>query len=118
MKPQLNDLLNLVAPYITDKWEKICIQLFGDEHRHVMTTIRRNHHGDSEKSCDTMFEQWLDLCPHANWNDLIDVLRTNSVKKIFLAEQLTKHVGVYSYTIVWATYISFNVTITVFCVYI
>jgi len=86
MKPQMNDLLNLVAPYVTDKWKKICIQLFGDEHRHVMNTICRNHHGDCEKSHDTMFEQWLDLCPNASWNNLIHVLRANSVKKISLCQ--------------------------------
>jgi len=96
MKPQMNDLLNWVAPYVTDKWEKVFIQLLGDEHRHVMITICKDHHGDSESCCHAMFEQWLDLCPNASWNDLIDALHTNSVRKIALAEDLTKHVGVCS----------------------
>ena len=93
MKPKLQDILNWVAPYVTDKWEKIFVQLLGDEHRHVMATIRKDHHHSSETSCQVMFEQWLELCPNPSWNDLISALRANSVRKIALAEELIKRLG-------------------------
>ena len=95
MKPQLKDISNWVVPYVTDKWEKICVQLLGDEHRHVMTTIRKDYHHSSEDGCEAMFKEWLDLCPNPSWNDLINALRANSVRKIALAEQLVERVGMY-----------------------
>ena len=99
MKPRIKDISNLVVPFVTDKWEKICVQLLGDEHRHVMTTIRKNYHGNSEEGCDAMFRQWLELCPNASWDDLINALRANSVRKIALAEELVQHVGMSLYVI-------------------
>ena len=101
VKPQLKDISNWVVPYVTDKWEKICVQLLGDEHRHVIMTIRKDYHHSSEAGCEVMFEQWLDLCPSASWNDLINALRANSVRKIALAEQLVDCVGMYMYVYVY-----------------
>ena len=97
MKPQLGKLLDWVAPYVTDKWEKICVQLLGDEHRHVMNTIRRDHSKSSEDSCQVMFEQWLQLSPNPSWNDVINALRANSVRKIALAEELVQRIGQFVY---------------------
>ena len=97
MKPRLQDILNWVVPYVTDKWEKIFVQLLGDEHRHVMTTLRKDYHGNSEDGCAAMFDQWLQLCPNPTWNDLITALRANSVRKIALAEELVQRLGMYMY---------------------
>ena len=98
MQPQLKDLCNWVVPYITDKWEKIGVQLLGEKNRHVVMTIRKDYHHSSEAGCEVMFEQWLQLCPNPNWNDLINALRANSVRKMALAEQLVEHLGMYLYT--------------------
>ena len=65
VKPQLKDISNWVVPCVTDKWEKICVQLLGDEYRHVMTTICKDYHHSSKAGCEVMFEQWLDLCSNA-----------------------------------------------------
>ena len=97
-KPNLQDILNLVAPYVTDRWEKIFVQLLGDKHHHVMTTIRKDYPQNSETACQVMFEQWLELCPNPSWNDLINALCANSVRKIALAEQLVKRLGMYMVT--------------------
>ena len=95
MKPKLQEILEWVAPYVTEKWEKIFVQLLGDEHLHVMATIRKDYHHSSEKSCQIMFEQWLDLCPNPSWSDLLSALRANSVRKFALAEQLSERLGMY-----------------------
>ena len=95
MKPQLKDLSNWVVPYITDKWEKISVQLLGEKSRHVIMTIRKDYRHSSEDGCVAMFEHWLELCPNHSWNDLINALRTNSVRKIALAERLVKYLGMY-----------------------
>ena len=95
MRPRLQDISNWVVPYVTDKWEKIFVQLLGDEHRHVMATLRRDYQGNSEDGCHAMFEQWLQLCPNPTWDDLITALRATSVRKIALAEELLQRVGMY-----------------------
>ena len=110
MKPRLLDILNWIAPYVTDKWEKIFVQLLGDEQCHVMATIRRDYHR-SEEACQVMFEQWLELCPNPSWNDLISALHANSVRKIALAEQLVEHLGMYM-----VAYKCIHVCMHMFCV--
>ena len=87
IRPKLADLANWVVPQAADKWEKICVQLIGDEHRHIVATIRRDGHG-SEDCCERMFGQWLDLYPRATWQDLIAALQSGSVRKMALAEEL------------------------------
>ena len=116
MKPQLKDISNWVVPYVTDKWEKICVQLLGDEHRHVMTTIRKDYHHNSEAGCEVMFEQWLELCPNPSWNDLINALRANSVRKISLAEQLIERLGMYVYVCMYDCVYVCNVMYVCMCV--
>ena len=64
MRPRLHDIFNWVVPYVSDKWEKIFVQLLGDEHPHVMATLREDHQGNSEDGCYAMFDQWLQLCPN------------------------------------------------------
>ena len=93
-KPKIADLVNLVVPQAADKWEKICVQLIGDEHRHIVSTIRRDGHG-SEDCCQRMFDQWLDLSKKPTWKDVIDALESGSVRKIALAEELKEHLGVF-----------------------
>ena len=92
-KPKIKDIVDWVAPYVTDKWEKIFIQLLSDEHHYLMAILRKDNQGNSEDGCIAMFEQWLQLCPNATWNDLITALRANSVRKIALAEDLLKRLG-------------------------
>ncbi|XP_065911833.1 uncharacterized protein [Dysidea avara] len=91
-KPKIADLVNLVVPQAADKWEKICVQLIGDEHRHIVSTIRRDGHG-SEDCCQRMFDQWLDLSKKPTWKDVIDALESGSVRKIALAEELKEHLA-------------------------
>ena len=95
MKPQLKDICNWVVPYVTDKWERIFVQLLGDENYNEMTIIRKDYHYSSETCCEAMFVKWLELCHNPSWNDLINALRANSVKKFALAEQLVERLGMY-----------------------
>ena len=101
MKPRMQDISNWVVPFVTDKWEKIFVQLLGDEHRGVMTILRRDHQGNSEDGCTAMFEKWLELCPNPSWDDLITALRANSVRKIALAEELFQRLGMYMYIMLY-----------------
>ena len=87
MKPKLGDLVNWVVPQAADRWEKICVQLIGDEHRHIVANIRRDGHG-AEDCCQRMFEQWLDLYTNATWQDVLNALQSGSVRKIALSEEL------------------------------
>ena len=93
MRPTLKDISEWVVPFVTDRWEKIFIQLLDEKHHHVMTQIRDDYN-HCEKACQAMFEQWLiELCPNPSWNDLISALRAKSVRKIALAEQLVERLG-------------------------
>ena len=93
MKPQLQDINNWVVPYVTDKWEKVFVQLLGDKYHHVMATLRKDHQGNNEAGCIAMFEEWFQLCPNPTWNHLITALRSDSVRKINLAERLHQRIG-------------------------
>ena len=98
MKPKLAELLNRVVPQAADKWEKICVQLIGDEHRHIVSTIRRDGHG-SEDCCHKMFDEWLQLYPSATWQDIINALQSGSVRKIALAEELIEYISTCVYVV-------------------
>jgi len=50
--------------------------------------IQRNHPQDVGECCKQMFQLWLDKCPGATWNQLIQALRENSVGLNQLANKI------------------------------
>ena len=66
--PKLRDILNDIVPKWTPKWKQFGIQLGIDIH--LLDTIEKDHSGDSEMCCITMFSKWLDKNPAASWKDI------------------------------------------------
>ena len=69
------------------------VTLMGDENQNIRNTIRKDFQR-SEEYCDEMFSQWLQYT-NGTWQNVIDALKSNSVRKLAAAKKLMELLGVF-----------------------
>ena len=67
------------------------MQLMGDEDQNILNTIKKDYQ-KSEDCCLEMFSQWREYS-NATWQNVIDALNSNAVRKFTLAEELMQRFG-------------------------
>ena len=73
--PALKFLNKYVKAEASTKWHDLGLELLepGDEGK--LNQIERNHPQDNGECCKQMFRLWLQKCPDATWNRLMQALR-------------------------------------------
>ena len=62
-------------------WYHLGIQLFDQEDKSKLDTIKANKPGDAEGACTEMFSLWLQKNPYASWNSLVETIKGPGVEK-------------------------------------
>ena len=70
------------------KWHDLGLELLEPEDEGSLNDIKCNNPNDVAKCCKEMFQLWLEKCPDASWNQLIESLREPSVGLNHLASKL------------------------------
>ena len=73
---------------VSSKWHDLGLELLEPEDEGSLNDIKRNNRNDVAECCKEMFQLWLDKCPDASWNQLIQSLREPSVGLNHLASKI------------------------------
>ena len=75
------------------------LELLEPEDEGKLNIIQHNSHRDINECCKQMFQLWLEKCPDAEWNHLIQALREVGLNqlayKIIGMLQSTQGIGCY-----------------------
>ena len=87
--PSLKDLNNFVVPYVANKWYRLGIQLFAEDAKQKLDSLRAEMR-NMEDSCTEMFSEWLESDPKPSWKKVIVALQSRSVNSPNLAQDIDK----------------------------
>ena len=73
---------------VSSKWHDLGLELLEPQDEASLNEIKHNSHNDVAECCKEMFQLWLEKCPDASWNQLIESLREPSVGLNHLASKL------------------------------
>ena len=75
---------------IATKWYDVGIELLEQKDEQEMNTIETNEAGYVSECCGKMFKLWLERQPEANWNQLLEALRSPGIQLNNVATILEK----------------------------
>ena len=87
-RPALKYLNKYVRKEVSSKWHDLGLQLLEPEDEASLNEIKHNSHNNVAECCKEMFQLWLEKCPDASWNQLIESLKEPSVGLNHLASKL------------------------------
>ena len=73
-------LYEIFIPHVAAHWDEIGIQLVGEDQKSHLDAIKANHADDVIISCAEMFWLWFKSHLNANWQELIESLRSPAVQ--------------------------------------
>ena len=74
-RPALRYLNKYVRKDTSHMWHDLGLELLEQEDEGMLNEIEVNYPSDVTKRCKEMFCLWLDRCPNATWNQLIQALK-------------------------------------------
>ena len=83
---------NHIVKGVADKWKDLGVQLLNPS-ENELNIIEKDHPRDNMECCKCMLQKWLRAKPDANWNQLIDSLRSPCVQMNHLADQIKQKLG-------------------------
>ena len=79
-RPTKRKLLDHVVPYVAPHWYGLGAKLLKEDEESHLDIIESNHACDNKKCCMDMFRYWLNTNTDANWQQLIEALRSPAVE--------------------------------------
>ena len=73
--PALRYLNKYVKEEACIKWHDLGLELLEPEDGGKLNVIQYSNHRDVSECCQQMFQLWLENCPDATWEHLIQALR-------------------------------------------
>ena len=89
-KPSKQKILDHVVPYVIPQWHDLGVKLLKEDQESQLDVIKSDHFGDNKRCCKEMFWYWLSISTNANWQQLIDALRSQAVELPVVADKLEK----------------------------
>ena len=74
-RPALKYLNKYVKEEASIKWHDLGLELLEPEDERKLNEIQYSSHRDVSERCKQMFQLWLERCPDATWEHLIQALR-------------------------------------------
>ena len=74
---------------MTPKWYDLGVKLLKEKQEDQLDVIQSNS-SDNKTCCKEMFWYWLKSNPNANWNQLVECLKSPAVELVALASDLEK----------------------------
>ena len=71
----MKTLINLVIPQVSAQWEYVGLSLLGKHEVSRIRMIKKDNASDPQRCCMEMLCYWLESCPDASWQNLIDALQ-------------------------------------------
>ena len=84
-RPALKLLNKYVRKDASVKWHDLGLELLEQEDEGTLNEIQKNNPYNASECCKEMFQLWLNKCPNATWNLLIDALREPNIELNSLA---------------------------------
>ena len=69
-----------MVPEVASRWYEVGIKLLNEDEVPQLDIIKADHPNDKLKCCTEMFWHWLNFQPEANWQQLIDSLKSPGVQ--------------------------------------
>ena len=91
--PTLGEILDLVIPRVSPKWEELGIKLFKKDQGAQLKIIRSDYPNNNKKCCLEMFKYWLQTDTCASWEQLLTALRSPGVNLPVVAEDLRNNLS-------------------------
>ena len=87
-RPSQKHLLRYVVPDVAPRWYDLGVELLNEEQETELEVIDAKGRDDLKKCCMDMFRCWLSTSVNANWQNLIDALRSPGIDMIVAAENI------------------------------
>ena len=98
-RPALKYLNKYVKEEACIKWHDLGLELLEPEDEGKLNEIQYSSHRDVSEHCKQMFWLWLERCPDATWEHLIQALREVGLNQLAIKiyDMLQRIEGNYSY---------------------
>ena len=84
----LKDLYDHVVSNVAKNWKDVGVQLLRSDQTHELNILETNYPQDVVRCCKCALEKWLESSVDATWNQLIEALRSPSVRLDHFASEL------------------------------
>jgi len=75
---------------VASKWYELGVELLNEEQESQLDIIAADHKNDVERCCQKMFWFWLETHPDATWYQLVESLKSKTVRMDSLATGIEK----------------------------
>lgn len=89
-RPASKYLYRHVKNGVCRKWHDLGLEQLDPEHEAELHAIKINNPADVQKCCGEMMQLWLEKCPTATWNQLLEALRAPGIELMDLASKLQR----------------------------